>query len=73
MEHKTIPPKKVLYINLETTRLRGRPRNRWHDKVRVDGRRGGGKQWKESVYNRQEQKKLLRTTRNHCNLHMPME
>jgi len=31
-------PKKVLYMNLETTRLRGRPRNRWQDEVRKDGR-----------------------------------
>jgi len=26
--------KKVLYMNLEETRLRGRPRNRWQDEVR---------------------------------------
>jgi len=31
-------PRKVLYMNLETTRLRGRPRNRWQDEVREDGR-----------------------------------
>ena len=31
------PPKKVLYMNLETTRLRGRPRNRWQDEMRKDG------------------------------------
>jgi len=31
-------PKRVLYMNLET-RLRGRPRNRWQDEVREDGRR----------------------------------
>jgi len=30
-------PIKVLYMNLGTTRLRGRPRNRWQDKVREDG------------------------------------
>jgi hypothetical protein len=24
-------PRRVLYMNLETTRLRGRPRNRWQD------------------------------------------
>jgi hypothetical protein len=53
MEHKTIS-KKVLYINFKKPRLRGRPKNRWQDKVRVDGRRCGGKGWKESVYNRQE-------------------
>jgi hypothetical protein len=27
-------PKKVLCMNLETTMLRGRPRNRWQDEVR---------------------------------------
>ena len=37
MEENRIP-KKVLYTNLETTRLRGRPRNRWQDEVREDGR-----------------------------------
>jgi hypothetical protein len=25
-------------MNLETARLRGRPRNRWQDEVREDGR-----------------------------------
>jgi hypothetical protein len=29
-------------MNLETTRLIGRPRNRWQDKVREDGRLVGG-------------------------------
>jgi hypothetical protein len=31
-------PKRVLYVNLGTTSLRGRPRNRWQDGVREDGR-----------------------------------
>jgi len=30
--------KRVLYMNLGTTRLRGRPRNRWQDEVREDAR-----------------------------------
>jgi len=30
-------------MNLETTRLRGGPRNRWQDEVREDGRLVGGK------------------------------
>jgi hypothetical protein len=34
-------PKRVLYMNLET-RLRGRPRNRWQDELREDGRLVGG-------------------------------
>jgi len=31
-------PRRILYMNLGTTRLRGRPRNRWQDEVREDGR-----------------------------------
>jgi len=45
MEENRIP-KKVLYMNLETTRLRVRPRNRWHDEVMEDGTLVGGKWWK---------------------------
>jgi hypothetical protein len=58
---------------LEGSRLRGRPRNKWQDKVRKDVRLVGGKVWKEKVHNRQEWKKLLRITRNRRILHMPME
>jgi hypothetical protein len=39
---KTEFPKKY-YIYLETTRLRGRSRNRWQDEVREDGRLVGGR------------------------------
>jgi len=35
-EHRI--PKRVLYMNLETTRMRGSPRNRLKDEVREDGR-----------------------------------
>jgi len=64
---------RVLYMNLETTRWRGRPRNRWQDEVREDGRIVGGEGWQEKVHNREEWKKLLRKTRNRCILHVPME
>ena len=32
-------------MNLGATRLRGRPRNRWQDEVREDGRLVGGEEW----------------------------
>jgi len=40
-------PKRVLYMNLETKGLRGRPRNRWQDEVREDRRIVGGEGWQE--------------------------
>jgi len=40
-------PKRVLCMNLGTTRLKGRPRNRWQDEVREDGRRVGGENGRE--------------------------
>jgi hypothetical protein len=43
--------RKLLYMNLEIARLRGRPRNRWQDEVREDGRIVG-EGWQEKVYNR---------------------
>jgi hypothetical protein len=72
MEENRIP-KTILYMNPETTKLRCRPRIRWQDEVREDGRRVGGEEWQKKVYNREEWKKLLKTARNHCILHMPME
>ena len=40
-------PIRVLYMNLGTTRLRGRPSYRWQDEVREDGRIVGGEGWQE--------------------------
>jgi hypothetical protein len=37
---------------LETRRLRGRPRNRWQQEVREDGRIVGTEGWQEKLYNR---------------------
>jgi hypothetical protein len=65
--------KNVLYMNLGTARLRGRPRNRWQDEVREDGRIVGGEWWQEKVCNRQEWRTLLRLARNRRILHMQME
>jgi hypothetical protein len=36
-------------MNLETTRPRGRPRNRWQDEVREDGKVVGGEEWQEKL------------------------
>jgi len=65
--------KRVLYMNLGTTRLRGRPRNRRQNGVREDRRIVGAEGWQEKVHNREEWKRLLRTARNRRILHMPME
>jgi hypothetical protein len=60
-------------MNLGTTRLRGRTRNRWQDEAGEDGRRVGGEGWWVKVHSREEWKKLLRTAKKHHILHMPME
>jgi hypothetical protein len=60
-------------MNLETTRLRDSPRNKWQDEVRKDGRIVGGEEWQEKVYNREEWKKFLRMVRYRHILHMPRE
>jgi hypothetical protein len=66
-------PKRVLYKNLGTTSLRGRPRNRWQDEVREDGRIVGGEVWQGKVRKGEEWKNLLRTARDCRILYMPME
>jgi hypothetical protein len=64
-------------MNLESTRPRVRPKNRWQDEVKGEGvgvgKIVGGEEWQEKVYNREEWKKLLRTARNGRILHVPME
>jgi hypothetical protein len=65
--------KRVLYMNLETTRPTDRTRNRWQDEMREDERIVGGEEWQGRVYNREEWKELLRLARNHRILHMPVE
>jgi hypothetical protein len=43
-------PTRVLYMNLGTTGLRDRPRNRWQNEVREDARIVGGEGWQESLH-----------------------
>jgi hypothetical protein len=45
---------------LESTRPRGRPRNRCQDEVREGGRVVSGEEWQGKVYDKEEWKKLLR-------------
>jgi hypothetical protein len=66
-------PKRVLYMNLESTRPRDRPRNVWKNAGREDERIVGGEEWQEKVYNRRRWKNLRRTARNRRILHIPME
>jgi hypothetical protein len=72
MEENRIP-KRVLCMILESTRPRGRPRNRLQDEVREDERIVGREEWQEKVYNREEWKQFLRTARNCRILLMPLE
>ena len=72
MEENRIP-KRVLYMNLGTKRLRRRPRNRLQDEVREDGKIIGGEGRQEKVRNGMEWKKNLRMAGNRRILHMPME
>jgi hypothetical protein len=65
-------PKRVLYMNLER-RLIGRLRIRRQDEVIEDGRMIGEEEWLEKVYDREEWKKFLRTSRNCRILHILME
>jgi hypothetical protein len=65
-------PKRVPHMNMGITRMRGRPRNRWLDEVGEDGRIVGGEGWQETVHNREEWQRILRTAKNHCILNMPM-
>jgi hypothetical protein len=71
MEENRIP-KRVMYMNLKTARSRGRPRCRWQDEVRENGRIVGGEEWQGKVYNREEWKKMLIKARNCHILHMAM-
>jgi hypothetical protein len=52
MEENRIP-KRVLYMNLGTTRLTSRPRNRWKDDLKDDGRIVG-EGWQDKIHNREE-------------------
>ena len=54
-------------------KIESRPRNRWQDEVREDGRIVGGEGWQPKVHNREEWKKLPRTARNRRILHMSLE
>jgi hypothetical protein len=62
---------KVLYMNLETTRLRGRPRNGWQNEVKEDVTIVGGEEWQEKVYDT-GMEEAATTVRNCLILHVPV-
>jgi 5'-3' exonuclease len=45
-------PKRVMYMNLESTRPRGKLRKQRQDEMREDRRIVGGEKWQEKVYKR---------------------
>jgi hypothetical protein len=57
---------KPIKYEFRNKRLRGKPRSKWQDEVRGDGRIVGGEWWQEKVYYREVWKKLLRMARNCC-------
>jgi len=71
MEENRIP-KTVLYMNFGKTRLICRPRNRWQDEVREDGRIVSGERWQEKVHNR-GMEEAHENGRNRRILRMPTE
>jgi hypothetical protein len=72
MEENRVP-ERMLYMNVETKGRIGRPRNRWQSGVREDTRIVGGEMWQETLYNREEWKKLLRTAMNYRIHHTAIE
>jgi hypothetical protein len=44
-------PKEYLFLNMETTRMRGKLRSRWQDEMTEDARIVGGEGWKEKGHN----------------------
>jgi hypothetical protein len=43
-----------VYKNLESTRPRGRSRNRQQDEVTEDGSTAGAEEWQKKIFNREE-------------------
>ena len=73
MEENRIPKRVLRIYEFGNNKIGGRPRNRWQDNMREDRRIVGREGWQEKVHNREGWKKLLRTARNHCILHMSVE
>ena len=63
MSDNRLPKKLFVWEGPHTKRPRGRPRNRWKDKVYKDAERLD-KNWKGAINNRDSWRRLLRTARN---------
>ena len=53
-------PKKIFAQELEGTRRRGRPKNRWKEEVERDLQVLGVRRWRELVAGREEWKDIVR-------------
>ena len=61
-------PKKIFTEELKGTRRRGRPRNRWKEKVERDLQVLGVRIWRELVADRKKWKDIVRQAKAHSGL-----
>jgi len=61
-------PKKILIQELEETRRRGRPRERWKEEVERDLQVLGMRTWRELVADRKKWKDIVRQAKSHSGL-----
>ena len=61
-------PKKIFTQELEGTRRRGRPRNRWKEEVERDLQVLGVRRWRELVADRKKWKDIVRQAKAHSGL-----
>jgi len=61
-------PKKIFTQELEGTRRRGRPRNRWKEEAEKDLQVLGVRRWRELVADRKKWKDIVRQAKAHSGL-----
>jgi len=61
-------PRKIFTQEVEGTRRRGRPRNRWKEEVERDLQVLGVRRWRELVADRKKWKDIVRQVKAHSGL-----